>query len=649
MFDLFRNREKTKKYLMGGILLMVSASMLLYLVPNYNTGSNASDVIVAKIGDTEITEAEARRLIQAQTRGRQIPAEIIPNYVPQIIDQMITDRAMEYEARKLGMQVSDQDIADDLRTNYGGLFQDGKFVGKDVYASMLAQQGVTIDEFESELRRNMLIGKLREVAIEGSVVTPAEIEQEYRKKNDQIQLQYVKVSPDKYKKDAEPTQEEMQQFFKTNSARYTDPEQKNLVLLVADGAKIEQGLNPTDADLQAAYNQNQANYRLPERIHERHILLMTQGKPAADEAKIKAKAEDLVKQLRAGADFAELAKKYSDDNQGPTGGSAAKGGDLDWVTRGQMVAEFEKASFSLKPMVISDPVKTQYGYHIIQVLAHEDARLKPFAEVKDDIAKQWKQLRVNEIMQKVSDKAQAALQKDPDHPEKVAADMGMEVVRADGVAPGQAVPGVGVSTDLDQAIASLKKGEVSQAVSPAANKIVVAEVTGIVPAHPATFDEVKTKIHEAMVSSKLSRLVQEKAKELVDSAKANGGDLAKAAKAMGLEVKTTELFKRAATVEGLGSANYFDDAFKSPAGAVLNPVPMPDATVVAKVAQHAEADMSKLPEERGRIVESLKGDRARERNTIFEIGLVERLTKDGVVKLHPDVVTRIIGSFHTGS
>src|ERR1035438_6944333 len=234
MFDLFRNREKTKKYLMGGILLMVSASMLLYLVPNYNTGSNASDVIVAKIGSTEITEAEARRLIQAQTRGRQIPAEIIPNYVPQIIDQMINDRAMEYEARKLGMEVSDQDLADNLRANYGGLFQDGKFDGKDVYAAMLAQQGVTIDEFETELKRNMLIGKLREVAIEGSVVTPAEIEQEYRKKNDQIQLQYVKVSPDKYKKDAEPTQEEMQQFFKTNSARYTDPEQKNLVLLVAD-------------------------------------------------------------------------------------------------------------------------------------------------------------------------------------------------------------------------------------------------------------------------------------------------------------------------------------------------------------------------------------------------------------------------------
>ncbi|HUE02136.1 MAG TPA: peptidylprolyl isomerase, partial [Bryobacteraceae bacterium] len=430
MFDLFRNREKTKKYMMGGILLMVSASMLLYLVPNYNTGSGPSDVVVAKVGNEEITESEARRVIQNQTKGRQIPAEIIPNYVPQLIDQMISERAMEYEARKLGLEVSDQDVADALRSNYAGLFQDGKFVGKDVYAAMLAQQGLTIDQFEADLKRQMLISKLREVAIEGSIVTPAEIEREYRKKNDQIQLQYVKLTQDKYKKEAEPSVEEMQQYFKLNAARYQDPETRNLVLLVADGAKIEQGLNPTDAELQMAYNQNQAAFRLPERIHERHILLMTQGKPAGDEPKIKAKAEDLVKQLRAGADFAELAKKYSEDNQGPTGGSAAKGGDLDWVTRGQMVGEFEKASFSLKPMVISDPVKTQYGYHIIQVLAHEDARLKPFAEVKDDLAKQWKQARVADLMQKISDKVQAALQKDPDHPDKVAADLGMQVVRA---------------------------------------------------------------------------------------------------------------------------------------------------------------------------------------------------------------------------
>ena len=649
MFDLFRKSEKTKKYFMGGILVFVSASMLLYLVPNYNNGSSSSDVVVAKVGGEEITEAEARKMIESQTRGKQIPAEIIPNYVPQIIDEMISDRALAYEARKLGFQVSDQDVADYLRQNFPGLFQDGKFVGNDVYASMLAQQGVTIDQFESEIKRTMLVGKLREVAIEGSVVTPAQIEQEYRKKNDQIQLQYVKVTQDKYKKDAEPTEQEMQQYFKTNAARYQDPEKKNLVLLIADGAKIAESLTPTDQDLQVMYNENQASFRVPERVHVRHILLMTQGKPASDDAKIKAKAEDLVKQLRAGADFAAMAKKNSEDNQGPDGGSAAKGGDLGWVTRGQMVGEFEKATFSLKPMVISDPVKTQYGYHIIQVLAREDARLKPFPEVKDDLAKQWKQQRVNAMMQKISDNVEAALQKDPAHPDKVAADLGMEVVHADGVAPGQVVPEVGASPDFDHAIASLKVGEVSQPVSPAANKVVVAELTGVVPAHPATFDEVKTQVHDSMLNSKLAHMVQDKAKELADAAKANGGDLAKAAKAMGLEVKTTELFKRQAPVEGLGSANYFDDAFTTAVGTVLNPIPMPEATVVVKVVQHADADMSKLPEQRDQIRESLKGDMARERNTIFETGLIDRLTKDGVIKMHPDVVARIISSFRTSS
>src|SRR5580704_12889274 len=99
MFDLF-NSQKAKKYLMGGILVMVSASMLLYLVPNYNTGTGVNDVIVAKVGSTEITETEARHLITTQTRGQKIPQEIIPNYVPQIINQLISERAMEYEAHK---------------------------------------------------------------------------------------------------------------------------------------------------------------------------------------------------------------------------------------------------------------------------------------------------------------------------------------------------------------------------------------------------------------------------------------------------------------------------------------------------------------------------------------------------------------------
>ena len=322
MFDLFKlgNREKFKKFGMAALLLMVSASMLLYLVPNYDRNSGAGDTVVAQVGKEIVNEAEVRRTIQNLTKGRQLPAEVLPNYVPEMIDQIITEHAMAYQADRMGLQVTDQDVADALRQNYSGLFPDGKFVGKDVYAAMLAQDGTTIEQFEANLKRDMLIARLRQVALEGTIVTPLEIETEYRKKNELLKIQFVKIPLDKYKKESEPTEEQLAANYKTNMARYTVPAKKNLVILVADQAKIEASLNPLDADLMAAYNQNLANFRMPERVQARHILLMTQGKPASDEPKIKAKAEDILKQLRAGADFADMAKKNSEDT-----GSGSKG------------------------------------------------------------------------------------------------------------------------------------------------------------------------------------------------------------------------------------------------------------------------------------------------------------------------------------
>ena len=641
MFDLFRlgNREKLKKFGMVALLLMVSASMLLYLVPNYDRNSGSNDTVVAQIGKETVTETEVRRTIQNLTKGRQLPAEVLPNYVPEMISEIITEHAMAYEADRLGLQVTDQDVADALRQNYAGLFPEGKFVGKDVYAAMLAQEGTTIEQFEGNLKRDMLIARLRQVALEGTIVTPLEIESEYRKKNELLKIQFVKIPVDKYKKEAEPTEEQVIANYKTNLARYTIAAKKNLVVLVADQAKIEASLNPSDADLMTAYNQNLANFRMPERVQARHILLMTQGKPASDEPKIKAKAEDILKQLRAGADFAEMAKKNSDDT-----GSAAKGGDLGWVTRGQMVPEFEKATFSLKPGVISDLVKTQYGYHIIQVQAHEDARVKPFAEVKDELSKSWKQLQAGQKMQQVEDTAQAALQKDPTHPEKVAADLGMQLVRADGVEAGRPLPEVGSNSDFDQAIAALKKGEVSQVVPLGASKLALAEVTDIIPARPATLEEVKGQIRQVMSAQNLTNMVQERAKQLVAAAQASG-DLAKAAKAMGLEATTSAPFKRQATIEGFGSATYIDDGFPKPDGTIMNPIPMPEATMVVKVMEHVPADMGQLPEQRDKIRDELKVQKARVRGNMFQDGLVDELERQGKLKVHQDVVNRIISSF----
>jgi peptidyl-prolyl cis-trans isomerase D len=558
-----------------------------------------------------------------------------------MVDQMVTDRAVAYEAARLGFQVTDADLADTIRQTAPGLFQDGKFVGKDAYAAMLAQQNITIEQFESDLRRQLLITRLREVAIEGTIVTPLEIEQAYRKKNEKIKIEYVKIPNDKYRSEVQPTAEEMQGFFKANNARYQTPETRNLAILIADPAKMEQSATPTDTDLQRMYSQNQDSFRTPERVKVRHILLKTEGKPASEEPKIKARAEDLLKQIRGGADFAALAKKNSEDP-----GSAANGGEYPgWVTRGQTVPEFEKTAFSLKAGQISDLVKTQYGYHIIQVLQHEDARLRPFEEAKGELAAQWKKQHVNDVMDQISDTAQAALQKDPAHPDKVAADLNMQLVRVDGYVAGQTVKEIGSSADFDQAVATLKKGEASQLVTLSGNKVAVALVTDVVPSRPQTFEEVQNQIRDLMVQNRLTLAVQEHAKVLVDKAKSMGGDLATAAKTMGLEVKTSGEIDRSGSVEGLGSASYIQEGFTRPDGAVFGPISTPDGTVVAKVIQHADPDLSKLPEQRVALRDEIKSQKARDRNSLFEAGLRDALIKQGKIKIHQDVINRLLASY----
>jgi peptidyl-prolyl cis-trans isomerase D len=641
MFDLFRSRDKAVRILLGAMLGLVGLSMLTYLVPTYDTGTSASDQVVATVGKEVITLPDVQKVVQNSMRSRQLPPEILPNYIPQMVQDMVTERALAYEAQQLGYQVTDQDVRDTIRQMVPTLFPDGNFVGKDTYANMLAQQNLTIPEFESDLRRQILVTRLRNIAVEGTVVSQAEIEQEFKKKNEKIKAQWVELKSDAYTKEVQPTAEELKNYYEANKQGYRTAEKKNLAILIADQAKLEAAVTLTDAQLQAAYNQNKEQFRTPERVKVRHILLKTTEKPASEEPKIRAKAEDLLKQIKAGGNFSELAKKNSEDT-----GSAQNGGELpDWVTKGQMVPEFEQAAFTLKPGTTSDLVKTQYGYHIVQVLQHEDARLRPFEEVKAEMAAQIKKQRVGDQMQQIADKAQTALQKDPAHPEKVAADLNMELVRADGVEAGKPVPQIGTLPDFDQSIASLKKGEVSAPVALPSDRVALAVVMDVIPPRPSTFEEVQSQVKDVMVRTRLTQAVQRHVQELLDKTKAMGGDLEKAAKSMGLTVKTTGEIERTGAVEGLASASYLSEGFIKPTGTVFGPVNTPDGSLVAKVLGRMPPDMAKLAGERNKIRDDLKGQKARDRASLFEAGLRDALTKQGTIKVHQNVINNLIQQY----
>ena len=642
MFDLFRSRAKAVRYLLGGLLMLVAISMVVTLIPGFGTNGSSRDQIVAEIGKEVISLREVQLEVQRAQRNKAFQPEMAQVYVPQIVDRMITDRAFAYEAGRQGFQVTEADLALAIRASIPQLYQDGNFVGKEVYAGFLAQQNLSIPEFEAAIRRQLLAMKLQGLAVEGVIVTSAEIEQEFRRRNDKVKLEYIALTAAKYRSQVSVSPEEIRAYFEKNRSAYQSPEKRGFAMLVIDEAKVGQKMTVPEGELRRMYEARKEEFRIPERVKVRHILLKTTGKPAEEIPKLQARAEELLKQIKAGADLGELARKNSEDT-----GSASKGGDLGWIVRGQTVKAFEETAFSQKPKQISNVVKTEYGFHILQVLEKEDARLKPFEEVKDQLAQERKRQAVFETMQRLADQAHDELAKTPLEAEQIGRRLDIQYVKVGKIGYSDPIPEIGASKEVMEAVGSLQKGQVTPVIQAQGNKLVVAVLTDIFPAAPSELAEVEKEIKDQLLSEKASQLLQQRAREAFDKAKSLNGDLKKVAQAMGLEVKTTQDFGADGAADGIGPASTVSDAFTQPVGAVLGPVTAGEQQIVYKVASKTPPDLSKLAEQRSDLVSALKSRKANSRMELFEDSLRAALIRQGKVKIHQDVINRLVGSYRS--
>ena len=642
MFDLFRSRAKAVRYLLGGLLMLVAISMVVTLIPGFGTNGSSRDQIVAEIGKEVISLREVQLEVQRAQRNKAFQPEMAQVYVPQIVDRMITDRAFAYEAGRQGFQVTEADLALAIRASIPQLYQDGNFVGKEVYAGFLAQQNLSIPEFEATIRRQLLAMKLQGLAMEGVIVTSAEIEQEFRRRNDKVKLEYIALTAAKYRSQVSVSPEEIRAYFEKNRSAYQSPEKRGFAMLVIDEAKVGQKMTVPEGELRRMYEARKEEFRIPERVKVRHILLKTTGKPAEEIPKLQARAEELLKQIKAGADLGELARKNSEDT-----GSASKGGDLGWIVRGQTVKAFEETAFSQKPKQISNVVKTEYGFHILQVLEKEDARLKPFEEVKDQLAQERKRQAVFETMQRLADQAHDELAKTPLETEQIGRRLDIQYVKVGKIGYSDPIPEIGASKEVMEAVGSLQKGQVTPVIQAQGNKLVVAVLTDIFPAAPSELAEVEKEIKDQLLSEKAAQLLQQRAREAFDKAKSLNGDLKKVAQAIGLEVKTTQDFGADGAADGIGPASTVSDAFTQPVGAVLGPVTAGEQQIVYKVASKTPPDLSKLAEQRSDLVSALKSRKANSRMELFEDSLRAALIRQGKVKIHQDVINRLVGSYRS--
>lgn len=639
MFDLFRSRTKSVRYMLGGLLSLVALSMVVTLIPGFGTPSNPNRDVLATIGDTELTSQQIHRALSIQMKDGKLTRDSVKYMLPQMVNQMIAEFATMYEAQRMGLTATDAEVVDQIRALMPQMFPEGKFVGGQVYRGFLEANGMTVNEFESNVRKQIVLRKLQAVAFEGEVVSPSEVEAEFRRRNAKVNMKIIQFSPDEFTSQVSVTKAEMEDFLAKNNARFQTQPKRAFDLIVVDEQKLGETIPVSDAALLQAYNEQKDRWRTEERAKVRHILV--KATEAADKPAAKKKAEDILKQLKGGADFAELAKKYSDDP-----GSKERGGDLDWVTKGQTVPNFEKTVFSLKPMEISGIVETEFGFHIIQTMEKESGRTKPFEEVKADLATEVRRRQLFEKMPALADQARAELIKTPKQAQAIAAKLNLSYARVERAGFGDPLPLIGVSQEFDRAIYTAPVGTVTDVIQVPGNKLVVGVVDQIFPPQPAKLADVEPQIKSMLEQQKAAMLAESKLREFEAKLKANGRDILKAASEMKLKVVESGDVDRTGDIKGIGSPMIFGEIlFMHPKGFVVGPYRVAQRTFFYQVADKKEADMAELPIQRETIVTTLRGQKSQSRRELFEDGLVQALTKQGKIKVSQDAMKRLLAAY----
>jgi peptidyl-prolyl cis-trans isomerase D len=624
-----------KRILLGVVVAILGGGMLLYLIPQGpGTGgdTSASDT-VASVGDQNVTMAEVRQQLAQIEQRNSVPPSLEGLYAQQILKQLMFQKELEYEGHRLGITVSDQERADRIKQFLPTAFNGDSFVGMDSYTKEVAQRfNLTVPVFEEYIRQGLLEEKFRRLVTDGISASPAEMQQEFRDRNEKIKLDYVLIRPEELEAKIVPTDAEIKARYDQNRSAYQLPERRVIRYGLVDVNQIRQATKISDDQLKEQYQANIAQYQVPDRVHVEHILLMTVGKTPAEVEEVRLKAEDLLKQVKKGGNFADLAKKYSEDP-----GSKDKGGDLGFIVKGQTVAEFEKAAFSLEKGQISDLIKTQYGFHIIKILEKETAHTKPFEEVRDALRAPLVLGEADKQAADVSDKVAAEIRRSNKATlDDLAAQFHLTVSETRPVSVSDQVLELGNSNEIKSKMFSLRQGEVSLPIHTDRGYVILA-VKEIQPAHQGTLEEVRARVVSDIQKEKAAQVAQAKADDLAKRVK-SGEKFDAAAKALGLEPKSSDPINRAGSIPGVGSGKQLSAAFDMKSGDVSTPMVLGTSRVVYQVVDKSKVDPADYDKQQKELSEAVVQSKRAVAFDAFRVGLEARLKKEGKIKTYPEKI-----------
>jgi peptidyl-prolyl cis-trans isomerase D len=635
-----------KKFVLGGLLTVISVFMVITLVPGFGStdffGTAApARGVVAKVAGTDITSQEvqrqAREMVRQQfPRGGAQASMLLPFFASQAAQQLIQRQAIIAEAEHLGLRATDDDVRDELQHGRYAetFFPGGNFIGQAAYEELLQQHDLTVPQFERDVKDGILIDKLRSLISGGAMVTDAEVRQRFEKENTKVKFDYAVLRKDDILKGLHPTDPELKAFYEKNKATYNNsiPEKRKIKYVLIDTAKLQAGAQVSQQDLQTYYDQHRDEFRAAEQVNVRQILIKTplpgtDGKvdqKGVDDAR--KKADDVLKQLKAGAKFEDLAKKYSEDP------SSKDGGSVGWIKRGGFpVAEVDKAAFSLAKGGTSDVINAGYAFVILRVEDKQDAHQKTLAEVKDQIEPIIKQQKA----QQAADAAAAALlsQARTGGLDKAAAAKGMQVVATDFISRTDSLPGIGTAPQFTEAVFNAAEKTPPDEVQ-VPQGFAIFELVAVKPAATPAFEEIRSRVETEFKNERSGTLLTQKTHELSDRAKADH-DLKKAAKELGATMKTSDFVLPDGQVPDIGSmSGAASAAFSLKPGEISGPVDSGNTGAVLAVLEKQSPADSDFATKKDQIRDALVQGKQSELFGLFMANLRAEMEKSGKIKIN---------------
>lgn len=599
MLDRMRRHKAWLKWTLAlaGFALLVLGFPLLQ-PPPATTGA-LTDVL-AQVGEQEITVGEFQTVYRRQLQsyqaqsGGEITSDLLRSMGidRQLLQQMIDEYAQLQEAARVGVTVTDTEVREAI-VALPVFQQDGRFVGEAAYLQMLRMQQppMTPAEFEENMRRSLMLQRLQAAVTDWITVSDEDVEREHVRRNERVRLSAVAFRADDFRDGLEATADDVAALFEQNADDYLVPEKRRLRFVLIDVPALKASFTPSDAEVQAYYDNNLDRYTEEVSLRVSHILLRTQDRDAAE---VRAQAESIAAEARGGADFAELARRHSEDD-----GTREAGGDLGTIARGQMVPEFEGAAFALEQDEISDPVTSMFGVHVIKATEKTGGTTRTLDEVRDEIVDLLQQESADARAGALAEAMAAEVTEAADL-EGAAARRGLEVQESGFAALGEPILGLGFSSEVTTQAFQLDEGEVAGPI-PTPTGPAFVTVNGVQAPYVPPLEEVEARVRDDVIRRKAFVLAQERAGAMAAILQ-DAEDFGAAAEAEELEVNETGLIARGASVPGVGvNAEVEEAAFSLDVGETSAPILTGNSAVVLRVHEREEADPADLQANRERL------------------------------------------------